>query len=538
VATHRAVAPSVDIDLGPIVRHCLQARRIALIRDSVLTAVLVLGLVLATAPTIAVLVISFALGMIRGPSWQRRSAGAKIGIAAGAVAALLVVAGLIGLIVVVNGLRSLATTGSAAGSVGAAGAVGATFLIELVLILIVVGTTVAVYTSVKYRTLSEQLRPDAGPFKFGQANPDVEARIEQIEAAQWGNVTLYSGENPFIGTGRINRAWSVAIELDRARPAAQEMSAQPPSRRYVPIDPVELQQFIRERLLKLNDPALPANERVSALTVEDHVVGEGLRSWDGPLIDPAQKVPYSLAKPEAIDALIRHPQAGMRYYQRLSVSDRGQAVHSGGHEVIAGVDQEVAISAFVYVAVEGRMLYLQFVTTVLPPIHREYHIIDRLPKTSSRTFMTKVFLETATTMFANLAGAPFMLYRTLRQIRREQRAFAAEASSSDDYLFGDVGVRQSVRQIGAAARPHTHIQVLDVLKYTHIIERMLTDTVFDFLRAKGVDTSAYVRAVGNIVNNSSVINYGTVNGPVTSSSGGTVTQTVQPAPEQQQGESQ
>jgi hypothetical protein len=528
VATHRAVAPSVDIDLGPIVRHCLQARRIALIRDAVLTAVLVLGLVLATAPTI---------GMLRGPSWQRRSAGAKIGIAAGAVAALLVVAGLIGLIVLVNGLRSLATTGSAAGSVGAAGAVGATFLIEFVLILIVVGTTVAVYTSVKYRTLSEQLRPDAGPFRFGRANPDVEARIAQVEAAQWGNVTLYSGENPFIGTGRINRAWSVAIELDRARPAGQEMSAQPPRRRYVPVDPVELQQFIRDRLLKLNDPALPANERVSALTVEDHVVGEGLRSWDGPLIDPAQKVPYSLARPEAIDALIRHPQAGMRYYQRLSVSDRGQAVHSGGQEVIAGVDQEIAISAFVYVAVEGRMLYLQFVTTVLPPIHREYHIIDRLPKTSSGTFMTKVFLETATTMFGNLAGAPFMLYRTLRQIRREQRAFAAEVSSSDDYLFGDVGVRQSVRQIGAAARPHTHIQVLDVIKYTHIIERMLTDTVFDFLRAKGVDTSAYVRAVGNIVNNSSVINYGTVNGPVSASSGGTVNQTVQPAPEQPQGES-
>ena len=180
------------------------------------------------------------------------------------------------------------------------------------------------------------------------------------------------------------------------------------------------------------------------------------------------------------------------------------------------------------------MLYLQFVTTVLPPIHRRYHIIDRLPKTSSGTFMTKVLLESATTMFGNLAGAPFMLYRTLRQIRREQRAFAAEVSSSGDYLFGDVGVRQSVRQIGAAARPHTHIQVLDVVKYTHIIERMLTDTVFDFLRAKGVDTSAYVRAVGNIVNNSSVINYGSMTGPVTASSGGTVTQTVQPAQEQQQ----
>ena len=206
VATHRAVAPSVDIDLGPIVRHCLQARRIALIWDAVLTAVLVLGLVLATAPTITVLVIAFALGMIRGPAWQRRSAGAKIGIAAGAVAALLVVAGVIGLIVVVNGLRSLVTTGSAAGSVGAAGSAGAGFLAEVVVVLLVVGATVAVYTSVKYRTLSEQLRPDAEPVRFSRANPDVETRIAQVEAAQWGNVTLYSGENPFIGTGRINRA--------------------------------------------------------------------------------------------------------------------------------------------------------------------------------------------------------------------------------------------------------------------------------------------------------------------------------------------
>jgi len=446
----------------------------------------------------------------------------------------MVVAGLIGLIVVINGLRSLATTGSVAGSAGAAGSAGTTFLTELVLILIAVGATVAVYTSVRYRTLSDQLRPDAKPFRFGRANPDVETRIAQVEAAQWGNVTLYAGENPFIGTGRINRAWSIAIELDRARPASQEASAQPPRRRYVPVDPVDLQQVIRERLVKLNDPGLPENERVSALMVEDHVVGEGLRSWDGPLIDPAQKVPYSLAGPEAIDALIRHPQAGLRYYQRLSVSDRGQAVCSGEQEVIAGVDQEVAVSAFVYVAVEGRMLYLQFVTTVLPPIHRRYHIIDGLPKTSSGTFMTKVLLETATAVFANLAGAPFMLYRALRQVRREQRAFAAEASSSDDYLFGDVGARQSVRQIGAAAEPHTYIQVLDAIKYTKIIERLLTDTVFDFLLAKGVDTSAYVSAVGNIVNNSSVINYGTMTGPVTANSGGQSTQTTfQPAQERQ-----
>lgn len=241
-------------------------------------------------------------------------------------------------------------------------------------------------------------------------------------------------------------------------------------------------------------------------------------------------MPYSQAGQEAIDALTRHPQAGLRYYQRLSVSDRGQAVRSAGQEVIAGVDQEVAVSAFVYVAVEGRMLYLQFVTTVLPPIQHRYHIIDRLPKSTSSSFMTKVLLETATSMFGDLIGAPILLFRTLGLIRREQRSFAEEASSSDEYLFGDVGTRESVRELGASGSPHTYIQVLDAIKYTKIIERMLTDTVFDFLRVKGVDTSAYVNSVANIVNNSGVINYGTMTGPVAAGFGATVTQAPAPAP--------
>ena len=532
VASHRAVAPSVDIDLGPIVRHCLHARRIALIRDAVLTCLLVAGLILALVPTIAVLAISFGLGMLRGPAWQRRSVGAKVGVVAGIAVVLVGVVVLIGIIAVVSQLSNAATSGSLPGTAAAPGPLSGlgAIVAELVAFLVLMAATVAIHTYAKYRTLSDQLRPDAQPTRFSPSSPNVEARIAQVEAAQWGNVTLYAGENPFIGTGKIDRAWSLAIELDRARPASHEASLLPASRRYVSIDPVELHQVIRERLIKLNDPKLPVNERVSALIVEDHIIGEGLRSWDGPLLDPAEKVPYSQADPEAIAALTRHPQAGLRYYQRLSVSDRGQAVHSAGQEVIAGVDQEVAVSAFVYVAVEGRMLYLQFVTTVLPPIQHRYHIIDRLPKSTSSSFMTKVLLETATSMFGDLIGAPILLFRTLRLIMREQQSFAEEASSSEEYLFGDVGTRESVRELGASSSPHTYIQVLDSIKYTKIIERMLTDTVFDFLRAKGVDTSAYVSSVAGVVNNSTLINYAPMTGPVAVGPDATATQTSSPAP--------
>jgi hypothetical protein len=522
VASHRAVAPSVDIDLAPIIGYCLHARRIALVRDIVLTILLAAGLALAFLPTIAVLIIAFGLAFLRGPAWQRRSVGAKVGIAAGVTVALVGAAVLIAVISLLSRLTGTAAPGLLAG-------IGRN-LAALIAFLGLTATTVIFHTSVKFRTLSERLRPEAAPTRFSPSTSQVESRISQVQAAQWGNVTLYQGENPFIGTGKVNRAWSIAIELDRARPPGPQPPLTPPSpRRYAPIDPVELHQVIRERLLRLNDPALPENERIAALTVEDHIVGEGLRRWDGPLIDAAQKMPYSQAGPEAIQALIRHPQAGLRYYQRVSVSDRGQAVLSNGQEVIGGADQEVAVSAFVYAAVEGRMFYLELVTTVLPPIQRRYHIIDRLPRTSSGAFLAKVILEAATTMFGDLISAPARLYRTWRVIRHEQGSFADEAASYGDYLFGDVGARCSVRELGAADSPHTYIQTLDVAKYTKIIERLLTDTVLDFLRDKGVDTTAYASSAASVVN-AAVINYGNMAGPVAADLSGPVTQTVQQQP--------
>ena len=105
-------------------------------------------------------------------------------------------------------------------------------------------------------------------------------------------------------------------------------------------------------------------------------------------------MPYSQASPEAIDALIQHPAAGLRYYLRVCVSDEGQPVWVRKREVIGTTDQEIAVSAFIYVAVEGRMFYLQFVPHLLPPIYQQYHVVG-LPKVSSGEFMVKVTLHAA-----------------------------------------------------------------------------------------------------------------------------------------------
>ena len=312
------------------------------------------------------------------------------------------------------------------------------------------------------------------------------------------------------------RVWSIVIELNREGAPRTLFGSGPQGRAR--IDPVELHDVLRRRLLQLNDDGLPQNERVTALTVDHYVVGEGQFRWDSPLIDPQKRIPYSQVSQEAIPALIRSPQAGLRYYQRVSVSDEGQVVLAAGRPVIGATDQEIIVSAFVYAAVEGHMFYLQFVPASLAPILDVYRAIDRLPKVTSSKFLAKVALDTASSAFRDLLHAPLGVLETWRQARQERRSFAEELTHADDYVHADVGANISVRELGARALPRTYIQRLDTNKYTQIIERLVIETVLDFLIAKGVDTAAY-RATAQAIYNSGVIVAGSNSGNINTGSG-------------------
>jgi hypothetical protein len=507
VGSHRAVVPSRGIDLLPIIRHCLQARKMQLARDVLLVILLLAGLILATFPTILIIFLAFVLGFLPGVEWERKSVGVKLLVGAGVIAVAVIVAVVWFVISFISQAdRSYESFGLLAH--------GASVIVSSLAFVCLLAATLVTYCYVRNRTLSDRLSPGA-PGADGSGfdrQPDrVEARIAEVDDAQQGNVTLYDGQNPFIGTGSTpfsrggerERAWSIAIELDRAKGKGAELWGERGG--YVSIDPVELQQCLRDRLLKLKDPALPENERISALAVDDHIVGEGQRRWDSPLIDPVRKIPYSRASDEAIDALIRHPQAGMRYYLLASVSDEGQAVWAGGQQVIDSADQEVTVSAFIYVAVEGRMFYLEFVPAVLSPILQRYHVVDRLPKLTSGQFVLKVVLDAASSAFRDMLHAPAGVIGTLLRMLGERKSFNEEIEAARDYVYADVGAHISVRELGSALLPRTYIQRLDAAKYTQIIERLVTETVLDFLVAKGVDTTAYRARTQMILNSGTII---------------------------------
>jgi hypothetical protein len=518
VASHRAVIPSRGIDLVPVIRHCLKARKIQLVRDVLLCLLLLLGVLLVRAPLVLILVITFLLGLLPGAHWERKSVDGK---AVGAVMVVIVLA-----VIFLFLLLASAVSGSGGGlPFGLSLNAGQAFLGLIYAGLVAV--TLVYYSYVRNRTLGEWLSPGAEPPPFEQSTPRVENRLAEIDAAQHGNLTLYSGEDPFLGNGHTpfkwrkadhrvganERAWSICIELNRE--GAPHNILDPEPRGRVRIDPVELHSVLRTRLQELNDPFLPPNERIGALVVDDHVVGEGRFRWDSPLVDAKKLIPYSQVRPEAIPALIRNPQARLRYYQRVSISDEGQTVLAEDQPVIGSVDQEVVVSAFIYVAVEGHMFYLQFVPTSLAPIGDAYHVIDHLPKVSSGKFMLKTVIDAARSSFRDLLGSPFAVYGTLRLMRKEYKSFNEELDHSKDYVYADIGANVSVRQFGSRLWPRTYIQQLDVSKYTQIVERLVIDTVLDYLVAQGVDVTAYRAAAQAIYNSGIFVAGNNQNSPLT-----------------------
>jgi hypothetical protein len=535
IASVRAVAPSVGIDLGPIIRHCLRARNIQLARDVVLSILLLIGLITDTGQMILLLIVCFLAGFLPGVNWGRRSFRSR---AAAVVGVLVLIGGVLLVLTVVNVLGALRQSlgqglSSPDGTFGATAQPSGSGLHQWVgpALLLAIVATQLIYTYVRSRTLCDELAPGASPRRPRLHGMMVESRIAQVEGAQQGNLVLYSGPNPFIGTGQRTRAWSIAVELRRA--SGRKPDGHPRrSPDYVAIDPVELHQAIRDRLLRLKDAGLPPNEQLQALTVRDHIVGLGEHRWDSPLIDRSTSVPYSEASPETVQALIRHPQAGVRYYQRVSVCDEGQPVFAGGRKIMDGSDQDISASAFVYAAVEGHMFYLEFVSAVMPPINPRWHIVDRLPKFTPGKFMARVVVDALVSTFQAVIFAPIRAVGAVVDLTREGRSQQEQSAAAQEYLYSNIGARISVRELGAARNFRTYIQQLDAEKYTKLTERLVTDTVLDFLAGQGVDTSAYVSSVMATINNSTTIHGGTFHGPVAFGAEGSAHQSQQPQPAQ------
>ncbi|NUT39143.1 MAG: hypothetical protein HOV86_04070 [Thermoactinospora sp.] len=489
-----------------------------LVRDAVITACLVAGLVLSPLPTVGWIVTLLPFALL---SLDRVRTGSPV-----LRAVLWVWAAMTILQVVLSGVLLLlldsltATFGVRRDPFGgdpSPGPLLEEFALSLLVPLAAVGVALA-YRCAVYLTLAGGLRPGSPAPPAYTTDYKLRGRLAYIEQAQWGNITMYATEDPFMGAGVVTRTWSIAVELDRVRRGGTAEARSTIQESPVDIDPVELHGFVRRRLTDMRERVLRPWEGIHHLDIGDQVVVRGVfpvadwsrRQAPHPMLGK-DGLPRYRATPEEIAAIIRHPQGGVRYYQRVTVGNTGQEIRdASGHLVAPAADQEALTSAFIYLAVEGRMLYTQFVVTVLPPASRPYHVVDQLPVAGSGRIAWEALAAVRLTILRDALAAPWRLARSVAQAVRQ----GMSAPVPGDHPVYPYGARFSVRELGASPTLQTFVQSLDVAKYTRMIEQRLTEAVLDFLEERQVDTGAYrLQAAGVTMNTVNVGAHASV-GPV------------------------
>jgi hypothetical protein len=249
-------------------------------------------------------------------------------------------------------------------------------------------------------------------------------------------------------------------------------------------------------------------------------VAGGSRWRDYPLVDP-HRVPYAVASQAAIEAIIRHPQASARHFLRVTTGTEGKEVFDSDRMLLAAEDQEVQVSGFIHIAVEGGMLYVEYVSTVQGAIKPEYHEIDHLPMDSA-ALVGRATLDALRGLTVAAIMAPFRLVGgAVRAMAVNSRMNAADRQSLDAPVY-NYGARRSVRTLASIREPDTYTRRLDAEKYSKLIERRVNDAVLDYLEIQQVDTSEYRMRV-NIIMSQTTISGGTFYGPVASGTGSSAT---------------
>nr|WP_067032254.1 hypothetical protein [Streptomyces dysideae] len=493
-----AVAPSPDVDLVAVVRHCLAAQEIRHRRDLRLAAAF--AVVAVVAPLWLVFSLLF-LGITGRPGSQpslatrgQRQPDRKVlmrtGIAAGVVVLLAFYIGAILSLVPAPGFVRWLLGSYLAGVPAALASLGTVAFAYATVVRHHLDIDRLLRTTMTRETFARQPRPTV-PRRNWIAN-----RLAAIKEARDGNVTLYSGYTPFIGYAASRSRWPLTVPLlpaddpagMRARPAEPQ-----------PFTVTELVDHVRERLHAVaaraaSDGAAPSGEEMlGSLLIEDRVFASGTTIEDDDrFIRPTTLAPATRLSAEAVEQIMLRPTGTVRHYLAI-------------HVPLWGGD--VVPSVFLHFSTVGKTLHLHIDNHVLGPVHAAYHVVDRLrgPLTpaAKRGLLVNALLDTGKAFI----GAPFRAGRHARFEARHNRRMADEIKAMEQDPVYDYGARVSIREMAMSPEYHNYFQVVDAERITSLVQRHTLAAIREFLDSHGYDTTDF-RAQQQTILNQGVIQQG------------------------------
>lgn len=490
----RRIAPSYGYDLAQVMRYGWRAWWLELVRDAFAIVLLVVALLtvpLGTILVVGLLGIWYALGacwhvllewiqlMRGGRSYDRvRGVRFRAKVAAGVLLGSTVVVGGVGLAMrlSLHGLR-LRTDLIEVGLL----------IAEFVLLFVVTGLW-------RHWQLARLHYPSAVEGRLRSP------RLRIIYRQQNHPVTVYSGYQPFVGSGDLVNQWSFAQRLVRKRGPAQEYDEEfPPSE-----PPFTTNEIVHHLKKSIKDLASISHgeTKLPGLTVRDRIF------IDGTYVNEAPKdlLTSSSLSPSTLKNIMENPSEEVRHHIECQVK---------------AWDGELVTTVFVHISLQGRTLYVEFSTYALTPTPPEFRLIDEVGGAGLKAAFRMVVRDLKE--LPDVLRAPRRLVAAPKQL---MSACSAQWSpAAKDKEARDIGAQISARQIAikeannrrkdvsALSQPEenhvetTYYQELDVYRHSKIIQRRLFAAIEEFLKNKGVDTSEFIRRAEAILNNG-VLNTG------------------------------
>ncbi|WP_020671555.1 hypothetical protein [Amycolatopsis nigrescens] len=448
-----AVAPSVDFSLRPVLQHCLAGRRQRLLRDAGLLGTTVVALIVAPLWTILALTL-----VMPAAGWFGRMA-AQGGRPRHVLFAVLMIVALlyfsVQVITVLDvdpGARRSEQSGVPDWLIG----IPVLALLTGLVLYGLVAWDLFHTRQVAARELTRsKFRQDEAPEPMHAWQSE---RLDEIERAERGNLTVYDGYNPFVGHGPSVSNWSFALPTLRRDGEA------------VALDVLELIEYVRERLR-------PIGPELGGLVLEDRVFisGNTLTSYRK-FLPRRDQAPRQLLSADEIREIAAEPSGSARHYLCARVP-------SWGGEVVA--------STFLHFSTKGRLLYLQCERTTLGPLWKQYHDVDRLTDNLTAGQVGRLLGNAAGELTSSVLRAPGrVLSALLSDWRRANRRELARTVARNDLGYS-YGARVSARQLAADTLYHNYFQKADADKHLKLIERHVLAAMLDFLDAHEVDTTEF-----------------------------------------------
>lgn len=458
----RAVAPSHGIDLAPVLRHALAARRRVLVRDVTIAIVFALVLVLSFWEVLFVALAVYAV-LSLGRFFRHLLTGASNQMMVDLI--VFLVSGTLATVMVLIQRESEGDSyyPRPAGS----------FLADIPGLGLFAGVTVVLWVILlaeriaARQTLVDRLRPDRfDPDDAPREGLGLRRRLRYLQTAQDGNVTVYaqtSARNPFVGAGALERAWPLSVPLHPlpgAGPAA--------------LDAGTVHEAIRDALAGLV-PAGAGRARVPGLSLQDRIFVMGLLPPGHPFLDaerlPLHRLPAAVVADIAERELVRE-----RHYLRLRIAPR---------------DADAEAALFVHVGLSGDLLAVEFVTTFLPAVRARYRAVDGYPAVDGG-FLARSVARAFLDVFRVAPVAPLRLVEPA--LAALVRRFDDRRRPSLDEDGGlDCGARTSVRELGAGWDEGTFFQRFDAARYIGLVERRAIEEIGETLRQAGYDPAEFLR---------------------------------------------